>query len=106
MVKKCCIFNCNRNYNEENKERVFRLPTKETECNKWIAAIPRDNIPDSKDMVACERHWPQIIVCGKSRPSTSPSVFCCVPPSLLPPLYHPRKTKLVVQLKMKYLMKC
>ena len=44
MVKKYCVFNCNGNYNEENKEKVFRLPTEETERNRWLAAIPRDNI--------------------------------------------------------------
>ena len=46
MVKKC-DFNCNRNYNEENKEKVFRLPTEETERNRWFAALPSYNIPDS-----------------------------------------------------------
>ena len=73
------------------------MPTEETERNRWLAAISRDNIPDSKDTVVCERHWPQnhpqIIVRGKSEPSTPPSVFRCVPPSLLPPLYHPIKKK-------------
>ena len=58
MVNKCCVFNCNGNYNEENKEKVFRLPTEETERNGWLTAIPRDNIPDSKDAVVCKRHWP------------------------------------------------
>ena len=43
MVKNCCVFNCNGNYDEENKEKVFRLPTEETERNRWLAATPRDN---------------------------------------------------------------
>ena len=79
---------------------MFRLPTEETERNRWLAALPRNNISDSKDTVVCERHWPQnyaqIIVHEQSRPSTPPSAFSCVPPSLSPTLYHPRKTKNLV----------
>ena len=93
MVKKCCVFNCN----EVNKEKVFRLPTEETERNRWSAAIPRDNILDSEDTVVCERHrpqnYPQIIVRGKSRPLTQPSVFSCAPPSLLLPSIPTQKNK-------------
>ena len=62
-----------------------------------ISCLSRENIPEYKDTVVCERLWPQnypqIIVCGKSRPSTPPSIFSCVSPSLLPSLYRPRKTK-------------
>ena len=36
---------------------------------------------------------PKIVDRGKSRLLTPPSIFSCVPPSLLPSLYHPRKTK-------------
>ena len=58
MVKKCCVFNCNGNH-DENKEKVSRLPAEETERNRWLAAITRDNIPDSKDTVVCKQNWPQ-----------------------------------------------
>ena len=97
MVKKCCVFNCNGNYNEENKEKVFRLPSEEIERKRWLAAIPRDNTPDSKDTVVCERHWPQnystITLFGKLRPLNPPSVLNCVPSSLIPVPYQTRKTK-------------
>ena len=97
MVTKCCIFNCNGNYNEENKEKVFRLPSEEIERKRRLAAIPRDNTPDSKDTIVCERHWPQncstITLFGKLRPSNPPSVFNCVPSSLISVPYQPRKTK-------------
>ena len=39
MVKKCCVFNCNENYSEEIKKKVFRLPTEETERYRRLAAL-------------------------------------------------------------------
>ena len=88
MVQKCCVFNCNGRYNKENKKKVFRLPPAETKRNRWSATLPRDNIPESKDTVVCEGTWrqnyAQIIVRGKSRSSTPPSVFSCVHQ-----VYHP-----------------
>ena len=76
---------------------MFRLPSEEIERKRWLAAIPRDSTPDSKDTVVCERYWPQnysaITLLGKLRPSNSPSVFNCVSSSLIPVPYQPRKTK-------------
>ena len=58
MVKRCCVFNCNGNYDDNNKVKVFRLPKDPKERKRWTDAIPRDNIPESHDTVICERHWP------------------------------------------------
>ena len=87
MVKKCCINNCNGNYNEQNKVTVFRLPKNLDERQRWLAAIPRGNVPDGKDTVVCERHWPEHYPTykhyGKLRPLNPPSVFTCVMTSLI-----------------------
>ena len=48
---------------------------------------PFPQIPDSKDTVVCERHWPKnyptIVLRGKPRPADPLSAFSCVPPSLI-----------------------
>ena len=76
---------------------MFRLPSEEIEHKRWLAAIPRDSTPDSKDTVVCERRWPQnystITLFGKLRPSNPPSIFNCAPSSLIAVPYQPRKTK-------------
>ena len=50
-----------------------RLPLDETERNRWLAAIPRDNILETDETAACERHWPEnyskVFVFGKPRPA-------------------------------------
>jgi hypothetical protein len=60
----------------------------EEELQKWLAVIPRDNIPNSKHTVVCERHWPEgyptILDYGNNRPCDPPSVFTYVKPSLIP----------------------
>ena len=41
---------------------VFRLPSANDdleERKRWIQSIPRDNIPDTKDTVVCEDHFPE-----------------------------------------------
>ena len=48
MVGKCCVMNCNDNNYSKNKERTFRLTVDDNEKARWLAAIPRDNIPESK----------------------------------------------------------
>ena len=82
MGKHCCVTNCKGNYDDKNKEKVFRLPRDEKENERWRAAIPRDNIPVSKNVFVCERHWPdnysKIKDYGKFRPQDPPSVFPCV----------------------------
>ena len=47
--------NCNGNYNAENKAKAFRLQQNPPKKNGWITIIPKENIPDSKYTVACER---------------------------------------------------
>ena len=47
MPNKCCVYDCNGNYNKASKEKVFRLPRDPTERERWIKMIPRDNIPDN-----------------------------------------------------------
>ena len=86
MGRKCCVTNSNGNYDNDSKEKVFRLP-KNKESEKWLKIIPRDNTPDSKNTVVCERHWPkgyEAMLCyGKLRPRHTLPVFTCIKPSLL-----------------------
>ena len=56
MSRKCCVMNYNSNYDSKNKEKTFRLPGDVSEKARWLSAIPRDNIPDLKHTVVCERH--------------------------------------------------
>ena len=91
--------NCDGNYNDackkrKRKEKIFRLPRKEDEKQRWMTIIPRYNIPVSVHTVVCERHWPpeypKVLDYGKERPRDPPSVFACVKPSLVPLLLqHP-----------------
>ena len=101
MVRKCCVPGCNGNDGKpENKEKTFRLPNNEDEKEaRWLHAIPRENIPDSKYTVVCERHWKEgyevITVFGKSRPLDPPTEFTFLKSSLVPtPLPPPRTTVL------------
>ena len=98
MGRKCCVYGCNGNYDKNNVESTFRLPSNEEERNRWIQVIPRDNIPDRPDTVVCERHWikpyPIVIYYGKPRPRDPPTEFDCVKKSLTPtPPPLPRTTK-------------
>lgn len=58
--------------------------------------LPRDNIPDKKDTVVCERHWPPgyptIVHYGKERPRDPPSVSNCVKKGLIPSQPPPLRT--------------
>ena len=48
MPRKCCATGCNSNYNSvKDKTTTFRLPRDPEERQRWIKAIPRENIPDS-----------------------------------------------------------
>lgn len=100
MGRKCCVFQCRGNYDEENKERTFRFPKDQEERARWVASIPRSNVPDGPDTVVCERHWPKDYpttkVHGKDRPSEPPSVFNCVKPSLVPTPPPPKRTTVKV----------
>ncbi|XP_047138875.1 THAP domain-containing protein 2-like [Hydra vulgaris] len=97
MVRRCCVTNCNGNYNPQNRVKAFRLPRNIEERKRWIAIIPRDNIPDTNNTVVCERHWPKgylnVSDYGKLRPRDAPLVFSCIKPSLVPTVSVPlRKT--------------
>ena len=88
------------NYDEENKTKIFRLPsakTKPTERQRWIKTIP-NTVPDSKDTSICEKHWPTnyetVSVNGKLRPRDPPSLYPGVPKSVIPtPPSKPRTTE-------------
>ena len=79
-----------------NKTGNFRFPKDEEWKVKWRAAIPRSNIPDHKDTVICNKHWPndseRVLVNGKLRPRDDdpPSIFD-VPKSMLPTPVPPQR---------------
>ena len=52
MARKCCVTNCDGNYDKDKKEKTFRLPRKQEERERWLAVIPRDNILD-KNWSSC-----------------------------------------------------
>ena len=72
MACRCCVTNCNRNYNANNKVKTVRLLRDPDVRNRWRAIIPRDNIPNKKSTVVCERHWSadceNVFDYGKLRP--------------------------------------
>ena len=89
MGRKCVIF-CKGNWDDENKEKIFRLPSSKRnaqERERWIKSLP-NSIHDSVYTSICERHWPPgyntISVHGKLRPADPPSIFRGVKKSLLP----------------------
>ena len=57
MERKCCVVNCKEDYNKQTKVKVFRLPRNLGQRKRWLTIIPRDNIPDTKNTVVCEKHW-------------------------------------------------
>ena len=90
MPNKCGVVNCNGNYNEANKCRVFKIPKDETERKKWLDVLPpRENfVVNPAKFFICERHWPSNpplikLPGGFTRPALPPSVFN-VPSSCLP----------------------
>ena len=88
MERKCCVVNCKENYNKQTKVKFYRLPRNLEERQKWLTIIPRENIPDTKNIVVWEKHWsenyPTKLDYGKGRPRDPPSVFTCVKPSQVP----------------------
>lgn len=97
MGRKCCVTRCRGNYTKKLKVKTFRLPRDDAEKRLWLSAIPRDNIPDHKDTVVCENHWPTgyetVVVFSKIRPKNPPSVFENIPKSMLPSPIFKRSTK-------------
>ena len=88
MGRKCCVTGCRSGYESSDKICVYRLPKDSEERERWLKYISRDNIPQSKDTVVCEKHWPinfeKVLVYGKYRPAMPPTVFNCIPKSLVP----------------------
>ena len=74
------------------KRHLDYLENKKKE-KRWLAVIPRDNIPDKKDIIVCERHWPlgypTLRDYGKERPLDPPSVFLALTKRLIPLLRAP-----------------
>ena len=58
MPLKCCVTGCTSNYATGDPTAVYRLPNDQVERSRWISAIPRENIPDTKYTVVCANHWP------------------------------------------------
>lgn len=88
MGRKCCVTGCNSNYSPTDKVTVFRLPKDKYERERWMKAIPRDNIPDNDNTVVCIKHFPDgfetVSVKGRLRPKNPPSIFSNLPKSLIP----------------------
>ena len=86
MPNKCGVVNCNGNYNEENKCRVFRLPSEAAVRETWINSIPkRENFSvDPRKFFICERHWPSNIGPTCTKVVILPASIFDVPPSCLP----------------------
>ena len=73
---------------------MYCLPKGSGERERWLKSIPLDNIPQSKDTVVCETHWPinfeKGLVYGKYRPAVPP-VFNCIPKSLVPTIISKKR---------------
>ena len=106
MGKKCCIPGCKSNYVATKKEgkiekshiKVFRLPRKIDDLERWKKNLPYKNLDFNKNTVICVKHWPEnYAVRGKGhheRPAEPPSVWPGVPRSCVPtPLPPPRPTQ-------------
>ena len=56
----------------KRKVNYYRLPKDPEEHQRWIKAIPRDNIPDKHDTVVYAKHFPSnfkvVKVRGRERP--------------------------------------
>ena len=52
------VTGCRGNYDSECKVKTFRLPQKKhsEEQQRWLKAIPRDNIPDTPNTLICANH--------------------------------------------------
>ena len=66
------------------------MPRNLEERERWLTIIPRDNTPDLKNLVVCEKHWPQNspkkLDYGKERARDPTSVSTCVKPTQVPTL--------------------
>ena len=73
---------------EQIKLKAYRLLRRKKnleERKRWLSIIPRDNIPDTKNTVACEKHWPENyptkLYYGKETTRDHHSVFTCGKPN-------------------------
>ena len=57
--EECCVANSKRNSEWQTKVKVYRLPRNLEERERWLTIIPGDNIPDTKNTVLREKHWPE-----------------------------------------------
>ncbi|KAH9382580.1 hypothetical protein HPB48_010346 [Haemaphysalis longicornis] len=57
MPGKCCVPRCNGNYDSGPRVHVPAFPKDELAGQRWIRAIPRDNLSVSKHSKVCERHF-------------------------------------------------
>ncbi|CAL1286397.1 unnamed protein product, partial [Larinioides sclopetarius] len=48
---------CRGNYDNGPKVSVFSLPKNEELKKKWLHAIPRENMPSTKNFKVCELHF-------------------------------------------------
>ena len=75
MRRKCCVRNCEGNYNSANEAKVFQLPKGPEEREHWLRIIPKYNKPDTGNTAACKLYWPKIFETfnnyGKERPKIS-----------------------------------
>ena len=101
MALKCCVRNCESNYNPKTGNKtatvpkkkyvpVYKLPSEELqpgERAKWVSVIPRESnhLEFSKYAAVCKNHWPEdapfVLFRGKLRPSVPPSIFTNIPPT-------------------------
>ena len=97
MPLKCCVTGCTSNYNTADEyTTVFRLPKDKVERDRWLRAIPPDNVPDTDNTVVCEKHWPHgyrtVQKKGRTRPASPRSIFANITISQIPtPTSKPRQ---------------
>ena len=88
MGRKSCVTGCRSGYESSDKICMYRLLKDSEEREKWLKSFPCDNILQCKDTVVCEKHWPinfeKVLVYGKYQPAVPPTVFNCIPKSLVP----------------------
>ena len=57
MPNNCCVPDCNGNYANSEKVRVFRFYKDATLRKKWLAAISRENFIPGVSSRVCEHHF-------------------------------------------------
>ncbi|KAH9371125.1 hypothetical protein HPB48_004486 [Haemaphysalis longicornis] len=57
MPVKCCVPRCNEDYDSGSRVHVVAFPKDERARQRWIRAIPRNNLSVSKHSKVRERHF-------------------------------------------------